>query len=418
MTIDELRTYKRIVLLGYGVEGQATERFIKKYHPHAEIGIADQKDDPNYLDRQSDYDLAIRTPLLRPKYVTIPYTTATNLFFAHVNQKIIGVTGTKGKSTTVSLLHHICKEAGIPSRLLGNIGKPMLDALVEGIDPHEVIILELSSYQLEDIHYSPHIACFLNIHQELHNHDTYDEYFTAKSRITLYQTKNDHFYYNSVIPIIADLAQKTHAHIHDFAQTSLDDIATQDLPFHTHEDNIKAVLALSQHLNIHSHIYTSAIQTFVPLEHRLAKVGTYDNITFYDDSASVHPNSTLLALDALSDVDTILLGGQNRGYEFKELSQALANKKVGHIVLFPETGNLIQSELENIPDYRPEVFSTSSMKDAIEYAFLHTMPEKICLLSPGAPSYLMYSNLHERGLDFVSTIHTYAQEKGFSCENT
>jgi UDP-N-acetylmuramoylalanine--D-glutamate ligase len=226
--LDQLKQHKKILLLGYGIEGQATERFLKKFHPSAEIGIADRKDDPNYLNRQRDYDLAIRTPLLRPKYVTIPYTTATNLFFANVPNTTIGITGTKGKSTVVSLLHHTLKKAGISSKLHGNIGSPMLDALTEGSSHEDVFVLELSSYQLEDIHYSPHVACLLNVYHELHNHDTYDEYFTAKSHITTFQTPNDHFFYNSSDERIVRLASSTRAHVHDFTHINIGDIFEPD----------------------------------------------------------------------------------------------------------------------------------------------------------------------------------------------
>ena len=158
MKIEDLKRYKKILILGYGIEGKASEKFIQKFHPGAEIGIADVKIDPHFLETQKEYDLAIRTPTLRPEFITIPYTTGTNLFFANVSNTVIGVTGTKGKSTTVSLLHHILLTAGLQSRLCGNIGIPMLEALNDGVDPNDIFVVELSSYQLEDIQYSPNIA--------------------------------------------------------------------------------------------------------------------------------------------------------------------------------------------------------------------------------------------------------------------
>jgi UDP-N-acetylmuramoyl-L-alanine---L-glutamate ligase len=277
VTLDELKTYKRILILGYAAEGKASERFLKKYHPTAEIGIADQKDDPNYLDQQKNYDLAIRTPLLRPKHLTIPYTTGTNLFFGNVRNTIIGVTGTKGKSTTVSLLHHVLKKSGLPVRLHGNIGIPMLDALVDGVDEKDIFILELSNYQLEDITYSPQIACFLNIYEELHNHDSYDEYFGAKSNITLHQKPDDFFYYNGTQSQLVELAERSLAQAHDFSTEGID-LSDMTLPFYTHELNLKAVWAITRHMGISEADFREHVQTYQPLEHRVARVGTFDDI--------------------------------------------------------------------------------------------------------------------------------------------
>lgn len=408
MTLDKLKTYKKILILGYGAEGRATEKFLKKFHPTAEIGIADQKDDPDYLQRQKDYDLAIRTPLLRPKFLTSEYTTGTNLFFGNVENTIIGVTGTKGKSTTVSLLHHILKESGLPVRLYGNIGVPMIEALTEGISPDDIFILELSNYQLEDCMYSPHIACFLNIYEELHNHDSYEEYVTAKTNITIHQKPQDFFFYNGSQQQLAKLAQQSPAQTVDFTQVGYE-LSEGTLPFHTHLDNLKAVWALAKHMGVSEANFRTHIQTFTPLDHRMTNIGEYDGIRFYDDSGSVHPNSTILAVNTLKDIDTLILGGQDRGYHFGELAQTLAAHQVQNLILFPETGTDIEAEVHRISAYTPHMLHASTMEEAIAVAFDKTRPGKICLLSPGAPSYLMYDNLHERGLDFVSTIKRHAK---------
>src|SRR5689334_4554760 len=109
MRIEELKG-KKILILGYGIEGKATHEFLKKFVPDAVIGIADQKDGPDYLQKQADYDLVIKSPGIPKRMVTKPYTTATNIFFANANRPIIGITGTKGKSTTTTLIYSILKE--------------------------------------------------------------------------------------------------------------------------------------------------------------------------------------------------------------------------------------------------------------------------------------------------------------------
>jgi UDP-N-acetylmuramoylalanine--D-glutamate ligase len=125
----------------------------------------------------------------------------------------------------------------------------------------------------------------------------------------------------------------------------------------------------------------------------------------------VHPSSTIFALNALKNVDTVILGGQNRGYVFDELVEELAHHNVQHVILFPETGEPIGELLHAQTSYVPSVAHVDTMQEAVKYAFERTPVGGICLLSPGAPSYLLYPNLHERGLDFVSTIKQYAQKE-------
>ena len=172
---------ERVVLLGYGKEGRVTRRFLKKKYPKVTVGIADQKSGPTYLERQYEYDLAIKTPGIPKRAVTIQYSTATNLFFSNVPNPIIGITASKGKSTTASLVHAMLLQGGIRSRLLGNIGEPMLRACLRPIHPRDVFVLELSSYQLDDIEFSPHIAAVLNLFPEHMNyHGSVAAYYRAK----------------------------------------------------------------------------------------------------------------------------------------------------------------------------------------------------------------------------------------------
>ena len=129
MTLQDLKG-KKVYILGYGVEGKATERYLKNKIDDLEIDIGDQSLDENYLLNQKNYDIAIRSPGIQKELITIPHTTATNIFFSEVKGRTIGVTGTKGKSTTASLIHHMLVTAGIKSRLAGNIGTPMLHQLL------------------------------------------------------------------------------------------------------------------------------------------------------------------------------------------------------------------------------------------------------------------------------------------------
>src|SRR5438105_9328913 len=151
MTLEELRK-KKILIIGYGVEGKATETFLKHNFPDVTIGIADQSQGENYLELQKNYDLAIKSPGIHKSKITIPYTTATNIFFANVKGITIGITGSKGKSTVSYLIYTILKKANKDVHLVGNIthkldtiGEPMLSALMRSNSDNDIWVCELSS---------------------------------------------------------------------------------------------------------------------------------------------------------------------------------------------------------------------------------------------------------------------------------
>jgi UDP-N-acetylmuramoyl-L-alanine---L-glutamate ligase len=152
--------------------------------------------------------LIIKSPGIPGTLLNVTYTTATNIFFANTKGITIGITGTKGKSTTVSLLYSILKRAGCDAYLVGNIGQPMLPIL-DRLKHNSISVIELSSYQLSDIKYSPHIAVFLNIYPEhIPYHQTYDNYLSSKVNITKFQSNKDYFIYNSSIDDLNQINSK------------------------------------------------------------------------------------------------------------------------------------------------------------------------------------------------------------------
>jgi UDP-N-acetylmuramoylalanine--D-glutamate ligase len=169
-----------------------TEQYLRKRYPHLRIGIADEQSDADYLGEQKKYDLVVKTPGIEKSKVTVPYVTATNLFFARNTNFTIGVTGSKGKSTTASLIYEMLKEAGKKVRLLGNIGTPMLGVMLEPVDPEQIFVIELSSYMLDDIEYSPNIAVLLNLFPDhMDYHGSVEAYYAAKRRIFQFQKPGD-----------------------------------------------------------------------------------------------------------------------------------------------------------------------------------------------------------------------------------
>jgi UDP-N-acetylmuramoylalanine--D-glutamate ligase len=385
--------YKSVYILGYGKEGKATEQFIKNHYPNIQIKIGDKILDDNYLKNQINYDFAIKTPGIHKDKLEIPYTTATNLFLSKYKDQIIGVTGSKGKSTTTSLIHHIFKTAGKSTKILGNIGTPMLSEY-ENIKKDDILIVELSSYQLDDVKHSPHVAVLTNLFPEhMDFHGSEKKYYEAKKNIIRFQTNSDHF-----------VASKN-----EWAPESQFTDYTKFKPYDSYllgdhnKQNIKAAIATAKLFNIEDSIIEEAIASFKGLPHRLEFVGEFKGIKFYDDAISTTPESTIEAIKALPETQTIFLGGQDRGYDFANLETIIRSSNIKNIVLFPDSGSKILKSTEGL-----EVLETDSMKEAVQFAYDKTQPGQTCLLSCASPSYSLWTNYIEKGEQFKELVKAFS----------
>ena len=373
---------KNVCLLGYGEEGKTTEKYIRKNYPKLKIGILDKKLDKNYLKKQKDYDLAIKTAGMPKSKVTIPYTTATNIFFSQNKNFTIGVTGSKGKSTTASLIFEILKAAGKKVRFIGNIGSPMLDVLLSKTDFKEIFVIELSSYMLEDIKYSPNIAVLTSLFPEhMDYHQGLENYFSAKENIFKFQKPGDF----AVRPPFSE-------------KIPLDKSKITLLGEHNMQ-NIKAAVKVARLLKVSDATIKKAIKNFKPLPHRLEFVGEKNGIKFFDDAISTTPESTIAAIKALKKVGTIFLGGEDRGYDFRELEKTLRKYKIKNIVLFPDSGKIMLKSRKGF-----NIFETKSIKEAVDFALENTPKGKICLLSSASPSYSLWKNFEEKGDKFRQAV--------------
>lgn len=367
-----------VCILGYGKDGHSAEKYIQKNYQGIKIGILDARLDGNYLARQGEYDLAVKTPGIPKNKVTIPYVTSANIFFSRVSNFIIGVTGSKGKSTTASLIYHILKTAGKKVRLLGNIGNPVLDVLTERLDPDEFFVLELSSFMLDDIEYSPNIAVLLNLFPEhMDYHGGINQYYQAKKRIFNFQKPGD---IALAPPFTETIPLKN-------SQIPL--LGTHNL------QNIKAAVKVARHLGISDLNIRNALIKFKPLPHRLEFIGTFRGIKYYDDAISTAPESTIEAIKTLKSIGTIFLGGEDRGYDFTLLETTLKKYRIKNVVLFPDSGIYM---LKQVQDFN--IYKTDSMEKAVKFAFKVTPNGKICLLSTASPSYSLWKNFEEKGDQF------------------
>jgi UDP-N-acetylmuramoylalanine--D-glutamate ligase len=382
---------EKILIAGMGKEGEVSKKYFKKKYPKLKINIADQKQGSAYLKKQQDFDLAIKTPGIKKELITIPHTTATNIFFSKVKGKnlIIGITGSKGKSTTTSLIYHILKSAGKNTSLLGNIGKPMLEALLKPIPKDQIFVLELSSYQLDDIKFSPDIAVVTNLFPEhMDFHGSLKHYYQAKKNIIKFQTSENYFVHN----------HKTAAWLKNYQGKPVpftNQKFESNLLGKHNQSNIGAAVAVVEILQIPQETIKKSVNTFKGLPHRLEFVGEFKGITFYDDAISTTPDSTIMAIKALKNVDTIFLGGQDRGFNFIQLEKTIKQYKIRNAVLFPDSGNNILKNTKGL-----NILRTHSMEKAVEFAYKHTAKGKVCLLSCASPSYSLWKNFEAKGDQF------------------
>lgn len=402
MKLNELKN-KKILILGYGREGKDTFLFLKKLFPKKKIAVADQKFGKNYLDKIGDYDVIIKSPgipfKILPKNILKKITSQTEIFFDNCPGQIVGITGTKGKSTTTALIYDILKAGKIKAHLGGNIGQPVLNLLFSAT-PKDVYVYELSSFQLTNLKKSPHVAVLLNIFREhLDYYRNFQEYVSAKANITLYQTKNDFLIYNAGDKLVSRIAKKSEA---------------KKIPIKGgyYELDRQAARKAGELFKIPKEKIEKAIKNLKPLPHRLESVGSFQGIAFYNDSLATIPEATILALNTLGDsVDTIFLGGFDRGRDFKELAKRVWQSKIKNIILFPTSGQRIWQEIKKINRNKTIThFSAKSMAEAVKLAYEYTAKGKICLLSCASPSFGLFKDYEERGNLFKKYVKIYGKK--------
>lgn len=439
------------LILGYGMEGKASEKYLKKYHAGLKIGIADANQGKNYLERQKDFDIAIKTPGIQKELVKIPYTTATNVFFSKVSGKnkiefakanyiigslgrnknkifippslpiIIGVTGSKGKSTTSSIIYEILKEAGKKVELMGNIGKPMLERLLGPIDEKTIFVLELSSAQLDDLRISPDISVATNLFPEhMDYHGNAENYYQAKKNIINFQSENGCFVYDPKNKIMGEWLKDYRGRAVPFSKIIPVKEKNILLAGEHNKNNIRAAVSVARMLGIKDPAIKKVIKNFKALPHRLEFAGRFKGIDFYDDGSSTNPESCIEAIKSLKNIGTIFLGGEERGYDFSGLEKTIKKYKISNIVLFPDNGDKIikdKKEFNILKIPRPPKAAgtpakglwASAMEEAVSFAYKNTKKGKICLLSGASPSYSLWKNFSEKGDEFKKIVKKLAQ---------
>ena len=382
---------------------------------------------PDYQKCMDDYDVVFKSPgivLERPENeYRCSILSQTEVFFQCFRDQIIGITGTKGKSTVTTLLYHLLKQAGMDALLVGNIGIPALDHMDE-VKPDTRIVFELSCHQLEYMTVSPHIGILVNIHEEhLDHYGTMEKYVEAKHHIFKNQRPDDILICNvQCLPEEGTCPSGLIRAGMDGSGKELDVVQEQDgtwvhfrgKSFCIPTDEIKL---LGQHnyfdigvaygvcsiLGMDDQVFARGLKTYEPLPHRLQYIGEREGVKYYDDSISTICDTTIQALKTLKDTDTVLIGGMDRGIDYRELIEYLSDCQVPHIILMEATGKRIYQEIHKYyPEFknRARLILAEHLEDGVKRARQITRPGTSCVLSPAAASYGIFRNFEERGETF------------------
>ena len=441
---------KRVLLLGFGREGRSTWELLKELGVCREVHVADQKEPeqipegigawisgPEYQKCMDQYDVVFKSPgivLERPQQeYRCRILSQTEVFFQCFRDQIIGITGTKGKSTTTTLVYHLLKEAGMDAMIAGNIGIPVFDRIRE-IHPDTKIVCELSCHQLEYMTVSPHIGVLVNIYEEhLDHYGTMEKYVEAKRRIYRNQKPGDILICNvQCLPepgtcpsrlIRAELLEEgeqpertedrmeaawVQGRSELFWENETYVIPREEIRLQgRHNDfDIGIAYVICRLLGVDGQTFTDGLKSYEPLPHRLQLVGVKDGVKYYDDSISTICETTIQALQTLTDTDTVLIGGMDRGIDYTELIRFLSECPVPHILLMEETGKRIRKEIWEDAGFKGKerLHLAEHLEDAVELARKLTRPGHSCLLSPAAASYGIFRNFEERGEVFTSLV--------------
>ena len=446
--INKLSQYSNIAILGFGREGKTTYEFIRKYNKDIKLTIIDKaeniiennpelKNDPNlsfvmgptYLEGLEQYDLIIKSPgvsLLNIDTTNLKDKLTSQLeLVLEVNKKnIIGITGTKGKSTTSSLLYKIIKDQNDNVILAGNIGIPIL-AELENCNEDTILVVEMSSHQLEYLQVSPHISVILNLFEDHLDHSgTINHYHENKLQIFKHQTEEDYMIYCSDNKTLLDYINNFPYQAHQFAVSkdnqsaacfqSADYVMLNNEQVYNTKDerkllgehnliNIMVCLTISKILKLDMKEATKSIATFEPLEYRLQNIGTINDVTYYTDTLATIPEATIASINTLPNTNTLIFGGMDRGINYDKLIEYLKTCHVTNFICMPTTGHDIGHAIGEIEG--KNFYYVETLEEAVNLAKQVTKPGTACLLSPAASSYAYFKNYADKGDQFKAFVY-------------
>ena len=422
---------KNIMILGWGREGRSTYKFFRTRFPDMPISVSDQ----NEAVRQEDVftedrflkfltwetafgqlettDRIIKSPGI--SFLKLPIgqeylskvTSQTEIFLNYFSRQCIGITGTKGKTTTTTLLHDLLLQGGVDTVLAGNGGVPVLDVW-NSITPFTKIVLELSSHQLEHIRVAPAWSAVLNVYEEhLDYYKSYDDYRWAKMNIAGCQKAGDTFLYSVEDVETRQCLSKIDRGQHLLA-VDMNSYHWDQPRFLYGKHNLWNVLfaaTIAEKSGVSQQNINQVLAVFRPQPHRLEPVGTFRGVDFFDDSISTIPEATIAALEAVPNITTVILGGFDRGIHYEKLITYLLQSRVENIVFMGKAGERMSALLPETHGF--EIWKQDDMKEIVKWCVEHTKAGCGCLLSPAASSYDRYKNFEHRGQAFQEAVKAY-----------
>lgn len=427
----------KIAIAGYGVEGESSFRYfsqdknnqitiVNETVPEVAIpeGIESIIGD-GVFEKLQDFDLVIRTPGLSLHKIktNCKIWSGTNEFFDKCPGTIIGVTGSKGKGTTASLIASILEAAGKKVWLVGNIGKPALDVLNE-IKPEDYVVYELSSFQLWDLEKSPHVAVVLFIEQEhLNVHKDMAEYVAAKANIAKYQSVSDLLVYNQSNQYCKEIAASSKAktigyqneataHAFEgnfyYGEQKICSVNTLELTGIHNIDNACAAIDAIWDITNDSAIIERGLHAFKGLPHRLQFVKEVSRVKYYDDSIATTPGSAIAALRSFEGPEVIILGGSSKGSDFSELAVELTQHDAAAILIGDEANSIgeacLKAGFTNFVIVKNEDMTMTLVVKFAEGILAKSKDGGTVLLSPASASFGLFKNYADRGEQFCAAV--------------
>lgn len=429
----------KIAIAGYGIEGQSNYEYWN--NNGNEVTIVDEKLSPGMpipngaktilgegsFDRLQDFDLVIRTAGLAPYKIKTngKIWSSTNEFLDKCPAKIIGVTGTKGKGTTSSLIASIFNATGKKTWLVGNIGVAPLSVLAD-IKPDDVVVMEMSSFQLWDAVKSPHIAVILGIEPDhLDVHKDFDDYVMAKAHIRKFQKADDICIYHStnessnraanvisegkLIKYNTDQDKGVY-YKNDNFYIGGELICSRDnlklIGMHNVE-NACAAITVAKYCGVSNQEIVKGLESFVGLKHRLEFVRTFDGIDYYNDSFSSNPSASVAALLSFEKPIVLILGGRDKGADFNHLISLCQDRSnyLRAVMLIGESKTMLYELFKNNAISVNVIMSnTNDMEQIVTEAKSLARQGDVVLLSPACASFDMFKDFYQRGDLFRSTV--------------
>jgi UDP-N-acetylmuramoyl-L-alanine---L-glutamate ligase len=441
--LSPLVTGKQVAILGFAREGQSTYRALRRFFPKLHIIIIDQatelpekaneqiKGDQNlnvFLGQASlanlvSAEVIFKSPGVSPFLTDVQdaisrgslITSQTDIFFTLFGSQVIAVTGTKGKSTTCQVIHQVLEQAGKKTLFIGNIGAPAFE-FVEKMTPDTTVVYETSSHQCEGLRHGPHIGVLLNLFVDhLDYYPSMDSYMSAKKQLFMSQKAIDLCFYNVGDQRVVELLESIPAAKHGFALESdyntdvfikHDQIMVGSKPLMPINEipllgkhnllNVMPAILIASSMGIEHEDLRNYLQHVTPVEKRLETVGEVNGVIFIDDALATIPEATIAALDALGGkVETLMVGGFDRGQDFVALAQKIASSSIRNLILFPTTGEKIVELLGSSKD-KFRFFPVKNMDDAVKISLENTQSGKIVLLSTASASFGLFADYRDR----------------------